>query len=161
MKLWLTKLRISAALDSGKPLPESLRQKIEADPELKRFAYRTQALKRSLRSPPTADPSLHDSIMRAVRGSARREQPRRAPVFSWLAPSAAVAVLAVFFFWMARPRPAPPGHAPLDGPLTVLEMSETMSADVPSMMMAPLSNEWARVNHDVQGTTQILLASLP
>jgi hypothetical protein len=34
MKSWLAKWRISAALDAGEPLSESLRQKIAADPEL-------------------------------------------------------------------------------------------------------------------------------
>ena len=65
MKSWLAKFRISAALDAGKPWPEPL--KIAADPELERFARRTEALGRALRSVPPAAPLLHDSIMRAVR----------------------------------------------------------------------------------------------
>jgi anti-sigma factor RsiW len=105
MKSWLTKFRISTALDSGKPLPPSLRQKITADPELEHFAQQAQALGRPVLCLPSADPSLHDSIMRAVRASAQqREQPRRAPVFSWLAASAASAAVLMFCLWVAYPR---------------------------------------------------------
>ena len=161
MNSWWIKFRISNALDSGKPLSASLRQKISADPELERFARRMQALRQPLRSLAPSDPSLHDSIMRAVRDSSRREQQRRSPILSWLAASATVAALAVICLWVAWPRPAQPGRTSLDGPAMVLEMSETMPAAIPSAVMAPLSNEWARVNHDVQHTTQILLASLP
>jgi len=106
MKSWLTKFRISTALDAGKPLPASLRQKISADPELERFVQRAEALGQPLRRPPAANPSLHDAIMRAVRASAQRGQPRHAPMLSWLAASATVATLAVVCLWMALPRPA-------------------------------------------------------
>jgi len=154
MKSWWTKFRISNALDSGKPLPASLRQKIAADPELERFA-------RPLRSLPPVNPALHDSIMRAVRASARRERPQPASALSWLAASSILAALAVVCLWMVHPDSAPSGRPTLDQPLMLLEMSEQMTATMPSLVMAPLSNEWARVNHDVQETTQILLASLP
>jgi len=89
MKSWLSKWRISAALDAGQPWPESLRRKIAADPELELFTKRTQALGQTLRSLPPSAPPLHDAIMRAVRAAARPEQPRRAPVLSWLAASGA------------------------------------------------------------------------
>jgi hypothetical protein len=42
-----------------------------------------------------------------------------------------------------------------------LEMGEKMSDTMPSLVMAPLSEEWARVDHDLQNTTQVLLASFP
>jgi len=161
MKSWLAKFRISAAMDAGKPLPESLRQKIAADPELERFARRTEALGRGLRSVPPAEPGLHDCIMRSVRDAARREQPRRAPAPSWLAASAAVAALTIACFWATFHRPTPPGRESLDGAVLVLEISEQMPNTMPKMVMAPLSDEWARVDHDVQDTTQVLLASFP
>jgi hypothetical protein len=161
MKSWLSKWKISAALDSGKPLPESLLRKIAADPELERFAKRTQALGQTLRNVPPSGPPLHDSIMRAVRNAARPAQPRRAPVLSWLAASGAVAALAVVGLYLTFFRLKPPATQALDGPVMVLEMSENMSATMPSFVMSPLSNEWARVDHDLQSTTQVLLASLP
>jgi hypothetical protein len=106
MKSWLTKFRISTALDSGKPLPPSLRQKIAADPELEHFARQAQALGRPMVQLSIADPSLHDSIMRAVRASAQqRRQPRREPVFSWLAASAALAAVFMLCLWVAYPHP--------------------------------------------------------
>jgi hypothetical protein len=159
MKSWLAKFRISTALDAGKPLPESL--KIAADPELERFARRTEALGRALRSVPQAEPLMHDSIMRAVRAAGRREQPRRALAPWWLTASATGAALAVICLWAVFHRPAPPGRQSLDGAVMVLEMSERMPDTMPKMVMAPLSDEWARVDRDLQDTTQVLLASFP
>jgi hypothetical protein len=161
MKSWLAKFRISTAMDSGKPLPESLRQKIAADPELERFTRRTEALGRALRSVPPAQPALHDSIMRSVRNAARREEPRRALVSSWLTAAATVAALTIACGWAIYHRPATAGRQSLDGAVMVLEMSEQMPNTMPKMVMAPLSDEWARVDHDVQNTTQVLLASFP
>jgi cytochrome c-type biogenesis protein CcmH/NrfG len=161
MKSWLSKWRISAALDAGEPLSESLRRKIAADPELELFTKRTQSLRQTLRNAPLSAPPLHDSIMRAVRNSARQEQPRRAPVLSWWAASGAVAALAVACLYMTYVRPKLSRTQALDGPVMVLEMSEHMQTSVPSLVMSPLSNEWALVDHDLQDTKQVLLASLP
>jgi hypothetical protein len=161
MKSWLAKFRISAALDAGKPLPESLRRSVASDPELERFTRRTEALGRALRRPAAANPALHDSIMRAVRAAARQEQPLRAPWAAWWAVPASIAALVVICFWFGFHRQAPPGGPSLDGAVMVLEMSEKMPNAMPSFMMAPLSDEWARVDHDLQNTTQVLLASFP
>jgi hypothetical protein len=161
MKSWLSKWRISAALDAGKPWPESLRRKIAADPDLERFAKRTQVLGETLRSLPPSAPPLHDSIMRAVRASARAEQSRRVPRLSWLAASGTVAALAVVCVYLIFIHMKPPARQALDGPALVLEMSEHMSSNMTSYVMSPLSDEWARVDHDLQDTKQVLLASLP
>jgi hypothetical protein len=40
-------------------------------------------------------------------------------------------------------------------------MSEQMPDTMPTLVMAPLSDEWARVDRAVQDTTQVLLASFP
>jgi hypothetical protein len=161
MKSWLAKFRISAALDAGKPLPASLRRAIAADPDLERFARRTQSFGQSLRSPPPAEPALHDSIMRAVRVAARQEQPRRASWAKWVAAPASIAALAMVCFWISFHRPAPAGGQSMDGAVMVLEMSEKMPHTMPSLVMAPLDDEWARVNRDLQNTKEILLASFP
>jgi hypothetical protein len=63
--------------------------------------------------------------------------------------------------WLAFHRAVPTGTPSLDGPATVLEMSEKMPNTVPLAMLAPLSDEWARVDRDLQETTQVLLASFP
>jgi hypothetical protein len=161
MKSWLAKFRISTALDSGRPLPESLRRAIAADSELDRFARRAQDLGRALRNPPPGQPALRDSIMRAVRVAARERQPRRAPQTAWLAASGVLAAVAVICVWMNFHRQASPGARSLDGPVVVLEMSEEMPKTMPAFVMAPLSDEWARVDRNVHDTTQVLLASFP
>jgi hypothetical protein len=165
MRTWLAKFRVSTALDSGEPLSAKLRQKIAADAELQNFVRRADALGRALKhQPPPAGPPLHESIMRAVRESARRGQTRRAPVSIWLYVSpavAAVAAVACVSLWLAFHRAAPKGAGSLDGPALVLQMSEEMPKTMPMAVLAPLSNEWARVDRDVRNTTQVLLASFP
>jgi hypothetical protein len=161
MKSWLAKFRISSALDEGEPLPKSLRRALATDPELERFTRRTESLGRALRKPPLADASMHESIMRAVRAAAREQQRRRAPGLAWLAVSASVAALTVVCFWMGFHRPAQSGVKSLDGAVMVLEMSEKMPNTMPSLVMSPLSDELARVDRDLQTTTQVLLASFP
>jgi hypothetical protein len=69
--------------------------------------------------------------------------------------------LALVGAWLVRLHGVLPGRQMMDQADLVLEMSETMPTNVPSLVMAPLSDEWTRVNHDVRGTAQILLASLP
>jgi ferric-dicitrate binding protein FerR (iron transport regulator) len=161
MKSWFSKWKISTALDERKPWPESLRRKIDAEPELERFAKRAQALGQTLRNLPPSAPPIHDSIMRAVRSAARPAPPRRAPVLFWLSTSGAVAAVAAVCFYLTYLHPKLSGQQALDTPVAVLEMGENMSKTMPSFVMSPLSNEWARVDHDLQSTTQVLLASLP
>ncbi len=148
-------------MDAGEPLPKSLRRAIASDPELEQFTRRTERLGRSLRRPPLADASLHDSIMRAVRAAAHPRQPRRSPGLVWLASSVCAGSLVVVSVWMGfRPPAHPPGKS-LDGAVMVLEMGERMPNTMPSMVMAPLSDEWARVDHQLQNTREVLLTSLP
>jgi hypothetical protein len=99
--------------------------------------------------------------MNAVRAKAQRDQPRRVPALSWLAASGAVAVVAVVCLYLTALRPKPSASQALDGPEIVLEMSENMQTSMPKLVMSPLSDEWARMDHDLQSTTQVLLASLP
>jgi hypothetical protein len=161
MKSWLAKFRISTALDSGKPLPESLRRNIAADPELERFTRRTETLGQALRRPPPTGPSMHDSIMRAVRAAARPAPARRSPVAAWLVATTALAGLALAFLLTADHRQTTLRGTSMDGAVTVLEMSEHIPNTIPSFVMSPLSNEWARVDRNLQDTKQVLLASLP
>jgi hypothetical protein len=161
MSSWFSKWRISSALDAGKPFPESLRRKIAADPELERFAKQTETMGKTLRNFPVSGPDFHGSIMSAVRASARREEPRRSPALSWLAVSGALAALAIVFFYLTVYRPkADSRQEALAGPVKVLEWGETVPASMPTLI-SPLSNEWARMDRDLQSTKQVLLASLP
>lgn len=160
MKSWLTKFRISDALDSGRPLPESMRRQIAADPDLSHFAHQSELLAQTKPETP-ADSDLHHSIMRAVSASSRRpERSRPTPALSWLTASATLAAIVVVTLCVDRPAPTPV-YPSMGDPLAVLQMSEEASAKVPAVVMAPLSHELALVNHDVQDTTQILLSSFP
>jgi hypothetical protein len=170
MKNLLTKFKFSNALDekAGAPVTDSLRKKISACPELRDFAQRTAALDRALRHPPAvavSDATLHNSIMRALRASAAESTPARAPVRIGLA--TALAALAAMGIWLAARPPAPRLPAAPSGAQTlaaaqmVLDMGGEISRSVPGAVVAPLSNEWACVDHDISDTTRFILATLP
>ncbi len=187
MKTLLTKFRLSNALDekAGEPVPDSLREKISACPELREFAQRAASLDRGLRRPPAvpaADATLHESIMGAVRAraaaagssgelmqfGARRSSPlpfARVPIRIGLA--TAFAAFAVIAIWLAVRPPAqvlPPSASnaqTMAAAQLVLDVSGEISRTVPGSVVAPLSNELACVDHDIRDTTQFLLAVLP
>jgi hypothetical protein len=74
MRNWIAKFRISAAADSGKPLPASLREDIACTDELRRFDQTLAGMDRALRNsvPKTEPPpGLHNSIMSAVRAASQ------------------------------------------------------------------------------------------
>jgi hypothetical protein len=170
MKNLLTKFRLSNALDdeNRRPVPDSLREKIGAGPEVRDFAQRTAALDRALRRPPAvppADATLHHSIMRAVRASVPEPAPSRVPMRIGLA--TAFASLAVVALWLAARPPAPglraaPSEAQtMAAAKIVMDIGGEISRSVPGAVVAPLSNELDSVDHDISDTTKFILASLP
>jgi len=142
-------------------MPESLRRTIDADPELQRFAKRAEAHGETLCQLTPSGPPMHDSIMRAVRAAARQEQPRRDAAWRWWVASGALAALTLVSVYWTHLRPKVPVQQAMESPVMFLEMSTNMLAEMPALMMSPLSNEWARVDHDLQSTTKVLMASLP
>jgi hypothetical protein len=78
----------------------------------------------------------------------------------WAVMGSAVAVAAICL-WTAHHRQVALRGQSLDRAVKVLEMSEHFPSAMPSLVMSPLSNEWARVDRNLQDTTQVLLASLP
>jgi hypothetical protein len=170
MKKLLTKFKLSNALDenAGEPVPESLREKISACPELRDFAQRAAGLDRALRHPPAvpaSDATLHQSIMRAVRAGTAAPAPTRVPVRIGLA--AAFAALAAMGIWLAA-RPAgsalptaKSGEQTLAAAQRVLDMGGEISRSMPGAVVAPLSDELACVDHDIRDTTKFVLAVLP
>jgi hypothetical protein len=74
---------------------------------------------------------------------------------------AAVAAMAGVCIWLAVHRAASTSGPSLAGPGMVLEMSGQMPNVMSSALMAPLTNELALVDRNLQDTTQILLASFP
>jgi hypothetical protein len=160
MNSWFKKFLISLALDRRKPLPESLRQNIAADPELAHFVRQTDRLKDELPQRLPTDPGLHDDIMRAVRLARPAQPSRQMPAWTWFVASAAAAVLLLASIWIPRSQPAPPHSAELRGPFMVLELSEKMPRTMPSVM-APLTNELAKVDFDVRKTSQVIGGCIP
>jgi hypothetical protein len=162
MKTWFAKFRISSALDGETPLPPGWQESTARNAEVRRFAETSQALHRALKSGPKAPelPAfLHESIMRAVTGAAGpRIPPSPWLALRWLPVPALAVLLAAGFWWSLRRAPAPQPLAPASA---VLEAGQDMTRTVPAAVMAPLSDEWQRVNRDVRHTTQFLWASLP
>jgi hypothetical protein len=167
MNSWLTKFRLSAALEAGRTLAEPLRKKMNGSDDLRRFGRDLQALDEALQQAPPApevSSSFHNSIMRAVRATTPQPKPS---VLRWF-PAPALAALAVLLVWTALRQPAPapvrtsgPNTQPLVAATTVLEMGDLMARTVPAAALSPLSEEWERVNRDMDNTAQFLLASLP
>ncbi|HEX3719857.1 MAG TPA: hypothetical protein VH595_18050 [Verrucomicrobiae bacterium] len=170
MKKLLAKFRISNALDK-ESAPDSQREKIEAPSEARDFAQRAVALDRALRVPPSVSPTdatLHNSIMRAVRASAKPSEtvPTGASNKIWLAMTSG-AFAAVCVWLLVRPSaPILPSRADessqtLAAAQNVLDMSAEVSRSMPAAVVGPLSNELASVDHDIRNTTQFVLATLP
>ncbi len=170
MTSWFSKFRISAAIDSGKPLSESLRGKIARSAELRHFAANARACHDLLaQSPPAVEPPpfLHGSIMGALRAAPPSPAPVRRPVMALR--FAAVLLLAAALsgaVWLGR-RPAAPRSVvtarepSLAAAAAVLEMTGEMPRAIPAQIVAPLSNEWTRLDLDLKNAGQFLLASLP
>ena len=88
-------------------------------------------------------------------------------ILRWL-PAPALVALTVLGVWYALHQPVPatvqtpvPNTQSLAATATALEMSDLVVRDIPSAVLRPLSEEWARVNLDMDNTAQFLLASLP
>jgi hypothetical protein len=170
MKKLLTKFRLSNALDdgSGSQIPDSLRDTVNASPELKDFSKRADALDRALRQRPNASPSapsLHQSIMRAVRSSATEPAPEPMRFGFGLATLTAGLAVAAIAVWLAV-RPSTPGTSvksreqSLAAAQVVIDMGGQLPQSVPSVV-SPLTNELACVDHDIQDTTKFVMAMLP
>lgn len=170
MNSWLTRFRINAARDEGRPLPESLRQKINRSAELREFKESDDALERALRSArpdPAAPPFLAGSIMRAVRQCGKPAERTPSCIAMWRNWSlAVVGVLAVVlsgFWWMGRRPVVPPAPAAgnLALPASALELGDTVTRTLPLATVAPLNDELDRVNLDLTNTARFLLANVP
>jgi hypothetical protein len=106
-------------------------------------------------------PALHASIMDAVRLAGPPAPPmRKQSIARWLlAPAVALLVCAVWA-WHFGSRPAAP-HIAFERAGSALATSREMARAVPGAALAPLTQEWQRLNQDLDNTTQFLLAALP
>jgi hypothetical protein len=111
-----------------------------------------------------APASLHGSIMQAVRAANRPAAAQRQPtMLRWLpAPALAVILLLVAFWVLHSPVRTPvQSTRSLAAASTALQLGGQMVRSMPSAMVAPLSDEMARLSLDLDKTAQFLLASLP
>ena len=167
MKTWFTKFKISMALDAGHNVSASLRRNRNSTEQLRGVEEEMTALDHALKQAPPrpqAPPGLHRSIMRSVR---RVERPAAAPgglaFLRWVV-APVVAALAFVAVWQTLRVPVvPPSQSTqsLGAATTALEMSGQLAQTVPSAVVAPLSDELARLNRDLDNTAQFILASLP
>ena len=164
-------IRISAALDDRRALPNWLRKRLNCSDDLRHFEQGLRAMDQALRHAPVkpeVTASFHDSIMRAVRAAEMCAVPQhKHSILRWL-PAPALVALTVLGVWYALHQPVPatvqtpvPNTQSLAATATALEMSDLVVRDIPSAVLRPLSEEWARVNLDMDNTAQFLLASLP
>ena len=145
MKAWFARTRITLA--------QFTTDNSKLDQALKETAPKRQA-----------PPSLHRSIMVAVRSA---ERPAPAPhVYGFLQwfPGSALVALALLIAWHVQRgqvrQPAPDAQS-LATATTALEMGGQMAQAMPSAVVAPLAIELERVSRDLDNTAQFLLASLP
>lgn len=170
MNSWLSKFRISNAVDCGKPLPPGLQQKVAQSQELSQFQAAVAVTDRSLKQEKPAikaPTSLHQSILRAVRVAQPRTEPVRAPALLRWWPAPALTVLVALGLWSAFHKtaaPVAPGAAeaqPLAGAATVLEVGDRIARGIPVQAVAPMTEELNRLNRDLESTAQFLLANVP
>lgn len=184
---WLKKFRISTALDENRRAPRSAPLNDASNGELRQFGETLSALDRSLKDSvarPEIPSGLHESIMSAVqnaeplpgdvsardqslvgRGARQRIPADRPLVWHWLAApgAAALVLLGAWLLWRnpARPESAPGDLATLTSAVSVLQAGDDLKRGLPVAAIAPLANEWNRIQQDLDNTETFLLASVP
>ncbi len=167
MKSWISRLRISLALDAEERPSTRLPRWPGASAELRALEEEMVALDRALKetAPKAQAPvSLHGSIMQAVRTAQRPAVSARQPILlRWLPAPALALMLVMATLWvMYRPVRTPSQDAQtLATATSPLHLGNEMVQTMPSAMVAPLSDELARLNQDLDKTAQFLLATLP
>jgi hypothetical protein len=167
MKAWIAKLRISMALDADQPPSAWLRRKSSASAELRGIEQELMALDRALKeTAPRAEApaSLHQSIMQAVRAANRpAAAPRQPNILRWVPVPVFAVMLVIGVLWVMQSPVRPPVQTaqPLAAATTALQLGNQVVRTMPTAVVAPLSDELARLNQDLDKTAQFLLASLP
>jgi hypothetical protein len=164
MRSLFSQYRISAALDAATPLPPALQQKLGADDRLRCYAQDLGALDQALRDSlpqPEAPSALRAAIMREVRSAGRPAV--SAPMKSLLRWLPAPAFAALICLLLVRHNASPPTPSPgaLQSASAVLMASGQIAHAAPASALAPLTEEWQRLNQDLDNTAQFLLATLP
>ena len=171
MKSWLTKFRISSAIDERKPLPPTFARAVAQSAELRRFVENMAVLDEALktaRPTPVASASLHAGILRAIQSAEAADTDGWEQFQSRLIPASALGlVILIGVFGVVRPYRSletvslAPGSPTVAVVSTALETGGEIVRTVPSITVSPLSDELARLNRDVTNAQNYLLASLP
>ena len=180
MKTWLTKFRISNALDDRKPLSPAVQRALAKSEELRRFAENSAALDQALensRPEPEAPASLHASILRAVRTAAHRPEDGEwrmkngrgegHPPFFIFHPRSLVAasifMLGIFaaIHFSRHPNTGHIESSSLAAASSALDLGGKLVREMPDAALSPLSDEMQRLNLDLASAQKFLLASLP
>jgi hypothetical protein len=147
MKIWLTKLKISHALDDRKPLPPAAQPAVVRSTDLRQFTENVLAVDRALKKtiPAPAPENLHAGIMRAVRSAGA------VPDSGWniwrarFIPATALALLlllAVFgMVWSSR---QPASAAVSDKSASLAFASATLDAGSANGCAPPHKPRWIR-----------------
>jgi len=178
MKKLLIKFKVSRSLDTGAPLSSLWRRWISGSPELEQFSQAARDLDEQLKQradapEPAAPPSLHSSIMRAVRAS--RISGRQAaedqaglgssPALRW-GLATALLLLAGTGTWLAFDHWGPPGgqgvrHMDVTALPAVGPLAEQITTNGLAMLTLPMAEQMEDLSRNVRETAQFLLASLP
>jgi hypothetical protein len=171
MKTWLTKLKISNALNDHRPLPPAVERAIRLSEKLRRFAENANALDHALKKQlPRLEPTapLHAAIMRAVRAERPAPVAETGPFWWRWIPAAGLALLmATGIFLTLEFSAKPAGRVPeadaqaLATAGLALEAGGSLISEAPDVALSPLSDEMQKLNHHLVNTGQFLLASLP
>ena len=171
MKTWLTKFRISNALDNRKSLPPAVESAVAQSEEVRRFAEIAadldQALKNSRPAPQTAAP-LHAAIMRAVWAAEPEPADDWQKIWPRLIPATTLALLVLLgifgasnFFRHPATILQPAELSSLAVASSVMETGGKLVREMPDAALSPLSEEMQRLNLDLASAQKFLLASLP
>jgi hypothetical protein len=166
MKAWFAVLREVVALKVGLKPAGPLQGARSGSNQSADLEQDLEALDRALKETaprPQAPPTLHRSIMQAVRAT---ERPAPLPGLSFLkwVPAPVLVVVALLVVWQAQRGPVrspAPNPQSLAAATTALEIGGQMAQSMPGAVVAPLADELARLNRDLNNTAQFLLASLP
>lgn len=163
MKTWLTKFRISNALNDASSTQNQVLSQGSQSGETRRFGETVRSLDRRLKSVQpahTVPPGLHDSVMRAVRGASRDQERQSAPKLLRGLPAPALALLVVGGLWLTLNRSEPESQ-PLPTASDALEQSHKLTRQAPAAVLAPLSKEMESLNRDFRNAVDFLVASVP
>lgn len=171
MKNWLIKWRISNALDQRTTLPQKALRAMARSVELQRFAGNAAAVDAALRKGPPAGAGpddLHDRIMRAIQSAETVQALPHREFRARLVPLAALGSLVLLGIatavYCSRPNagaPLPGGTSSLTIASTTLETGGEWITTAPGAALSPLSEEMSRLDHDLEGVQEHLLASVP